>query len=144
MAKLEWGNKHICSDCNTKFYDMRKSTPECPKCGSQVLVTRKPRVGRPPLSQKKPKPTVIKTKDQNEDIPKNLVVEKTDEGRNIEGVENIKEIEDIQDIEDIENIEDIGEIEEIDNIEEEEDIGDMGNSSNPPISNDIKPNNDQS
>ena len=68
MAKLEWGKKHICSDCNTKFYDMSKSTPECPKCGSQVLITRKPRVGRPPLSQKKPVPTVTKTKDNNKDI----------------------------------------------------------------------------
>ena len=60
MAKLEWGKKHICSECNTKFYDMSKSTPECPKCGSQVLITRKPRVGRPPLSQRNPKPTETK------------------------------------------------------------------------------------
>ena len=134
MAKLEWGKKHICSDCNTKFYDMSKSTPECPKCGSQVLITRKPRVGRPPLSQKKPAPTVTKTKDNNKDISKSLVVEKVDEESNIEGVNNIEDIEDIEDIEEIENIEDI---EEIENIEEE----DMANDSDPSISDNIKPEN---
>ena len=45
MAKLDWGKKHICSECSTKFYDMNKPTPECPKCGSQIVISRKPRVG---------------------------------------------------------------------------------------------------
>ena len=134
MPKLEWGKKHICSDCNTKFYDMSKSTPECPKCGSQVLITRKPRVGRPPLSQKKPKPTETKKEDKNKDISKNIVVEKVDIERNIEGVEHIEEIED--------TVEDIGEVEEIENIEEDEDADEMGSNSDPSISNNIKPNND--
>ena len=133
MAKLEWGKKHICSDCNTKFYDMSKSTPECPKCGSQVLITRKPRVGRPPLSQKKPKPIDTKIKDKNKDISNNLVVENVDEERNIEGIEHIEEIEDIEDIGEI------GEIEEVENIEE--DVDEMENNSDPSISNNIKPDN---
>ena len=136
MAKLEWGKKHICSDCNTKFYDMSKSTPECPKCGSQVLITRKPRVGRPPLSQKKPKPTETKKVDKNKDISKNLAVENVDAERNIEGIEHIEEIEDIA-----EDIGEIGEIEEIENIEEDEDADEMGNNSDASISNNIKPNN---
>ena len=136
MPKLEWGKKHICSDCNTKFYDMSKSTPECPKCGSQVLITRKPRVGRPPLSQKKPKPTVKNIKDKNKDISNNLVVENVDAERNIEGIEHIEEIEDIA-----EDIGEIGEIEEIENIEEDEDSDEMGNNSDASISNNIKPHN---
>ena len=89
MPKLEWGKKHICSDCNTKFYDMSKSTPECPNCGSQVLITRKPRVGRPPLSQKKPEPAV-KIIEDIEDI------ENTEETGEIE---NIKEDEDADEME---------------------------------------------
>ena len=133
MAKLEWGKKHICSDCNTKFYDMSKSTPECPKCGSQVLITRKPRVGRPPLSQKKPTPTETKIKDKNKDVSKNLIVEKVDVEKNIEGIEHIEEIED--------TVEDIGEVEEIENIEEDEDADEMGNNSDPSTYNNIKPNN---
>ena len=133
MPKLEWGKKHICSDCNTKFYDMSKSTPECPKCGSQVLITRKPRVGRPPLSHKKPKPTDTKIKDKNKDISNNLVVENVDEERNIEGIEHIEEIEDIEDIGEI------GEIEEVENIEE--DVDEVENNSDPSISNNIKPDN---
>ena len=133
MPKLEWGKKHICSDCNTKFYDMSKSTPECPKCGSQVLITRKPRVGRPPLSQNKPKPTETKKEDKNKDVSENIVVEKIDAERNIEGIEHIEEIED--------TVEDIGEGEEIENIEEDEDADEMENNSDPSISNDIKPDN---
>ena len=133
MPKLEWGKKHICSDCNTKFYDMSKSTPECPKCGSQVLITRKPRVGRPPLSQKKPKPTETKKEKKNKDISKNIVVDKVDIKRNIEGIEHIEEIED--------TVEDIGEVEEIENIEEDEDTDEMGDNSDPSISNNIKPDN---
>ena len=136
MPKLEWGKKHICSDCNTKFYDMSKSTPECPKCGSQVLITRKPRVGRPPLSHKKPKPTQTKKKDKNKDVSKNLVVEQVDVERNIEGIEHIEAIEDIA-----EDIGEIGEIEEIENIEEDEDADEMENNSDPSISNNIKPDN---
>ena len=63
MAKLDWGKKHICSECGTKFYDMNKPTPECPKCGSQIVISRKPRVGRPPLSKNKmAKVEVIKEK----------------------------------------------------------------------------------
>ena len=136
MPKLEWGKKHICSDCNTKFYDMSKSTPECPKCGSQVLITRKPRVGRPPLSQKKPKPTETIKEDKNKDVSKSLVVEKVDVERNIEGIEHIEEIEDIA-----EDIGEIGEIEEIENIEEDEDADEMENNSDPSTYNNIKPNN---
>ena len=136
MPKLEWGKKHICSECNTKFYDMSKSTPECPKCGSQVLITRKPRVGRPPLSQKKPKPTETIKEDKNKDVSKSLVVEKVDVERNIEGIEHIEEIEDIA-----EDIGEIGEIEEIENIEEDEDADEMEKTSDPSFSNNIKSDN---
>jgi uncharacterized protein (TIGR02300 family) len=34
MAAKDLGNKFICFKCNTKFYDMKKPDPVCPKCGS--------------------------------------------------------------------------------------------------------------
>lgn len=31
--KNRFGKKHICFQCDTKFYDMNKSVPVCPRCG---------------------------------------------------------------------------------------------------------------
>ena len=33
MAKAEWGSKHECPNCSTRFYDMLKPSPlTCPNC----------------------------------------------------------------------------------------------------------------
>jgi uncharacterized protein (TIGR02300 family) len=34
MAAKDLGSKFICFKCSTKFYDMKKPEPVCPKCGS--------------------------------------------------------------------------------------------------------------
>ena len=34
MAAKDLGNKHVCFKCSTKFYDMKKPDPLCPKCGA--------------------------------------------------------------------------------------------------------------
>ena len=36
MAKYEWGTKHTCTACEAIFYDMMKSPPTCPSCGTKV------------------------------------------------------------------------------------------------------------
>ena len=46
MVKPEWGKKRICSSCNTKYYDFKKSPIICPSCGIEfdadlLLKTRK-------------------------------------------------------------------------------------------------------
>ena len=69
MDKAELGNKHICSSCGTKFYDLNKEIPTCPKCGTEIIIVVKPRLGRPPLNKnivkvKKPE----KEKDTQETI----------------------------------------------------------------------------
>jgi len=51
MDRTELGNKHLCSSCNTKFYDLKKETPVCPKCGEEIIIKVKPRLGRPPLNK---------------------------------------------------------------------------------------------
>ena len=33
MAAKDLGSKYICFKCSTKFYDLRKPIPVCPKCG---------------------------------------------------------------------------------------------------------------
>jgi uncharacterized protein (TIGR02300 family) len=34
MPAKDLGNKHVCFKCSTKFYDMKKPDPLCPKCGT--------------------------------------------------------------------------------------------------------------
>lgn len=34
MPELKLGTKHECFSCGTKFYDLGKAEPICPKCGA--------------------------------------------------------------------------------------------------------------
>jgi uncharacterized protein (TIGR02300 family) len=34
MAAKDMGNRFVCFKCATKFYDMKKPDPICPKCGA--------------------------------------------------------------------------------------------------------------
>jgi uncharacterized protein (TIGR02300 family) len=34
MPAKDLGTKHTCFKCGTKFYDMKKPEPICPKCGT--------------------------------------------------------------------------------------------------------------
>lgn len=34
VAKPEWGMKHICPACNTRYYDLLRDPVVCPKCGT--------------------------------------------------------------------------------------------------------------
>ena len=54
MAKHEWGTKHTCSNCGAIFYDMLKSPPSCPSCGTNVKPTNR---GSP-----QPQPKVVPEK----------------------------------------------------------------------------------
>lgn len=35
MANPEWGAKHICHSCGTRYYDLQRSPIVCPKCNTQ-------------------------------------------------------------------------------------------------------------
>ena len=88
MAKAELGNKHLCNSCNTKFYDLQKEVPICPKCGEEIIIRIKPRLGRPPLN-KKPNP----------ETPKIIEVIKAPELEDEGDLDN--EIEDLVSLEDL-------------------------------------------
>jgi uncharacterized protein (TIGR02300 family) len=51
MPAKDLGTKHICFKCSTKFYDLKKPDPICPKCGAdQREATAKPEGRRSRLS----------------------------------------------------------------------------------------------
>ena len=75
MDKAKLGNKHICSSCGTKFYDLNKEIPTCPKCGTEIIIVVKPRLGRPPLNKNivkvtQPKDEKVSQETINEDDAK--------------------------------------------------------------------------
>ncbi len=35
MSKVEWGKKVVCSNCETKFYDLNRKPAVCPNCGTE-------------------------------------------------------------------------------------------------------------
>lgn len=38
MVKLELGIKRTCGSCGTRFYDLNKMPPVCPKCNTEQLM----------------------------------------------------------------------------------------------------------
>lgn len=56
--KAKLGAKHVCFSCKTRFYDLNKSEPICPKCGSDQR--KKPKEDAsspaPPQPVKRPPP----------------------------------------------------------------------------------------
>lgn len=48
MPAKDLGNRFVCYKCTTKFYDMKKPDPVCPKCGAdqREQVVAKPAEGR--------------------------------------------------------------------------------------------------
>jgi len=45
VTKLDLGSKRLCLECGARFYDLKKKSPECPKCGT-VCEEPKPRPKR--------------------------------------------------------------------------------------------------
>ena len=39
MADKKFGQKRVCSNCETKFYDLNKNSPlTCPHCTSEIVI----------------------------------------------------------------------------------------------------------
>lgn len=39
MTASPKGTKHVCPECESKYYDLNKSDPVCPKCGAKPNTT---------------------------------------------------------------------------------------------------------
>ena len=42
MATTDLGEKHICPECGSRFYDLGKHPPVCPKCKTVIEGTAEP------------------------------------------------------------------------------------------------------
>ena len=64
------GGKRVCTSCATRFYDLARTPPVCPKCGAEQPpdVPRAPLVRRAPTRHRMVKP-VATTRDPDEDAP---------------------------------------------------------------------------
>ncbi len=38
MNTSDRGLKHVCPECATKYYDLRKEVVACPRCGAKPIV----------------------------------------------------------------------------------------------------------
>ncbi len=51
MPAKDLGVKHTCWKCGTKFYDLKKADPACPKCGADPREA--PAVRSPPPAERR-------------------------------------------------------------------------------------------
>jgi uncharacterized protein (TIGR02300 family) len=59
VTKAELGTKRICSNCNLKFYDLRKNPIVCPTCET-ILEAPAPIAAKPRRAREVPAATVPK------------------------------------------------------------------------------------
>ena len=75
MTKPNLGKKHTCKSCETRFFDLNKNPPVCPKCGEEVKIV-KPKTKRTiapapeavvsPKPSKKAKPDILVDDDDDD------------------------------------------------------------------------------
>jgi hypothetical protein len=47
MNAMDRGSKHICQECATKYYDLKKDAAACPSCGAKPLAAKVRRAPQP-------------------------------------------------------------------------------------------------
>ena len=57
MPAKDLGTKFICFKCGTRFYDLKKPVPICPKCGADQRES--PAVRAPPAEKRRPPPRPV-------------------------------------------------------------------------------------
>ncbi len=77
MAETKLGNKHECYSCGTKFYDLGKPEPICPKCGAnQTHAAPSTQLAATQAARKKRKAEVARTfDDEPEEVAAEVVAD---------------------------------------------------------------------
>ena len=113
MADLKLGTKHVCSSCETKFYDFGKPQLVCPKCGTDQ---KTPEASDEPEESPAPVPV--------DDVPKPAVSEPEedlDDGDDDSDFDDEDDDEGFDDEDDDKEEGDEEEGDEIDEIDEDDD-----------------------
>lgn len=70
MPAKDLGTKYTCFKCGTKFYDLKKAEPLCPKCGADQR--QSPALKSPPPAEKRSrasaKPPVVAEPEAAEEV----------------------------------------------------------------------------
>lgn len=106
MTVKALGNKHNCSKCGARFYDLGAEKITCPKCGHVVTAKKAKtpkKVAAPKPVKKAPAPRII---EEVEDFPE------LDTGVDVEELEELED--DVEDVEAIEEVEEHHEDADID------------------------------
>lgn len=47
MNRSDRGSKHVCQECETKYYDLRRAVVACPRCGAKPPAATAPKAAQP-------------------------------------------------------------------------------------------------
>jgi uncharacterized protein (TIGR02300 family) len=86
MPAKDLGTKHACWKCGTKFYDLKKADPVCPKCGADP---RAAPVAKSPAAEKRARAKAVAV----DDLPEAPELPEEAEGEE-EAEEALEEAED--------------------------------------------------
>ncbi|MCY3879989.1 MAG: FYDLN acid domain-containing protein [Rhodobacteraceae bacterium] len=65
MAKPDWGKKHVCEECGTRFYDLMRDPAECPACGLAIKVESPEAAAHDPDGDSQSPPTGVADADDD-------------------------------------------------------------------------------
>ena len=68
MEKSFRGQKHVCSNCNTKFFDFNKEKIICPNCKTEKIIQKKVPISSPDFKKEKE----VETVDDNLELSKEV------------------------------------------------------------------------
>ncbi len=88
MGKPKLGGKHLCSNCETRFFDLGKNPPVCPKCATEA-----------PVIKPKPKPKKSKAAEKAELAAKILAADAAAAAKEKEAEETKEKEEQIDGVE---------------------------------------------
>ena len=101
MPELKLGTKHECYSCGTKFYDLGKSEPICPKCGANqkdVTTSDSPSSGQSSRRRRKaeitPKAIDVEDDEPIADLDEEIVPDADIEGADLDDDEEEEDFDD--------------------------------------------------
>ena len=99
MPKAEWGAKHRCEKCDTRFYDLLRNPIVCPNCGEPVLIGFSLDLGLDDPLEDAVVSDIVVDLDEDDEILKT-----DEEDGNIEESDDVMDDSDTVSLEDIKNV----------------------------------------